>query len=86
MSVVVWLLLGLVVGLLSGLIAVGSNRDLAASVAVASVGALLAGFLTSIFNGLDATGIEPVSLIASVLGAMLLVAVLRVAPPLDVYE
>jgi uncharacterized membrane protein YeaQ/YmgE (transglycosylase-associated protein family) len=86
MSVVVWLILGLLVGLLSSLIAVGTHRDLAANVAVASVGALLGGFLSSILDGLDVTGIDPTSLIMSLLGATLMVALLRVVPPTDAYE
>jgi uncharacterized membrane protein YeaQ/YmgE (transglycosylase-associated protein family) len=58
MSIVAWLLLGLVAGWLAGLV-MGGRRGILGNVIVGMIGALIAGFVGSMLLGWDVTGFNP---------------------------
>ena len=87
MSVVAWIILGLVGGGAAGLIpAASAERGWLASLVVGVLGALIGGFLAAVVLGLDITGFDPTSLLVAGVGALTLILLLRVMPDADVFE
>jgi len=75
-----WIVIGLIAGLIAGLVMKGSGYGPIGDIVVGLVGALLGGFLASLlgFGGLN--GSDPISwgsLIIAVLGAIILIGILR---------
>lgn len=71
MGIAVWIVLGVVVGLLARGIVPGRERlNLAMTALLGVAGALLGGFVASLLTAHAVTEIRPSSLIASVVGAI----------------
>jgi uncharacterized membrane protein YeaQ/YmgE (transglycosylase-associated protein family) len=79
MSIVAWLLLGLVAGWLAGLV-MGGRRGILGNIIVGMIGALLAGFVGSMLLGWDVTGFNLGSIALATLGAVAFIAILRAIP------
>ena len=79
MSIVAWLLLGLVAGWLAGLV-MGGRRGFLGNIVVGMVGALIGGFFGSMLLGWDVTGFNLGSIALATLGAIVLIAILRAIP------
>ncbi len=75
MSIVWWLIVGLVAGFLASLVMRGGGYGIVGDIIVGLVGALIGGFLASLI-GLGSTGIIGTIIIAFI-GACILIAILR---------
>lgn len=76
MGILSWIILGLVAGWLAGLI-MGGGFGILGDIVVGILGALLGGWLGSTFLGLDVTGFNLTSILLAVLGAVILIFILR---------
>lgn len=72
MSVIAWIILGLIAGWLASKMVVGTGQGLFLDIALGIVGAIVGGFLYSgIFGGVGVTGVNIGSIIVSVIGAII---------------
>jgi uncharacterized membrane protein YeaQ/YmgE (transglycosylase-associated protein family) len=77
MSIIGWIILGLLAGWLAGKIMRGSGYGFLGDIVLGIVGAIVGGWITGALVGIDVTGLNIPSLIVAVLGACLLVAISR---------
>ena len=81
MSVLAWIVVGLIAGWLAGMVVKGGGFGLIGDIVVGILGALIGGFLASVVFGADlVNGINFVSIVVAFIGAVLLVAILRAIP------
>ena len=72
MSVIAWIILGLIAGWIASKIVVGTGQGFFLDIALGIVGAIVGGFLYSqIFGGPGVTGVNIGSIIVSILGAII---------------
>lgn len=80
MSIIAWLVVGLVAGWLAGLV-MKTKGGLIMDLVVGVVGALVGGFLAGILFGGDyTTGINIPTIIVAFIGAIILVLLIRALP------
>jgi uncharacterized membrane protein YeaQ/YmgE (transglycosylase-associated protein family) len=79
MSIIAWLIVGLLAGWIAGMLT-GGGRGLLGNLVLGVIGGLLGGFIGSMLLGWDMTGINLGSIALATLGAILLVLVLRMIP------
>jgi uncharacterized membrane protein YeaQ/YmgE (transglycosylase-associated protein family) len=79
MSIIAWILLGLIAGWLAGMI-MGGRRGLLANLVLGVLGALIGGWVGSLIFGWDVTGFNIGSILLATLGAIILIAILRAIP------
>jgi uncharacterized membrane protein YeaQ/YmgE (transglycosylase-associated protein family) len=79
MGILSWLVIGLIAGVLAKWIVPGKDPGgIIVTIAIGIVGAIVAGFVTSLVLGQDyVTGINIISVIVATLGAILLLVVYR---------
>ncbi len=78
MSIVAWIIVGLIAGWLAGVVMKGSGYGVVGDIIIGTVGALLGGFLTSVLFGYSAvSGLDIFSIIVAFIGAVILIAILR---------
>ena len=79
MGILSWIIVGLIAGWLAGELMRGGGFGLLGDIIVGIVGALLGGFLASALFGIAAplTGINITSILIAFLGAVVLIAILR---------
>ncbi len=78
MSILSWIIVGLIAGWLAGMFMRGGGYGLVGDIIVGIVGGLIGGFLASAVFGVDAmTGINLVSVVVAFIGAVILIAILR---------
>lgn len=78
MSILYWILLGLVAGALAKLLMPGRDPGgCILTIVIGIVGALLGGFLATLLGFGGISGFDPRSLIIAVLGSIVLLAILR---------
>jgi uncharacterized membrane protein YeaQ/YmgE (transglycosylase-associated protein family) len=78
MSIVAWLLVGLIAGWLAGVVMKGGGYGCVGDIVIGIVGALIGGFLSSVFLGADyVTGLNLSTILVAFLGAVILIAILR---------
>ena len=80
MSIIGWILLGLIAGWLAGLIMRGGYGILG-SIILGIVGALVGGFLSSALLGIDVTGFNLTTIVIATLGAVVVIAIARALSP-----
>jgi uncharacterized membrane protein YeaQ/YmgE (transglycosylase-associated protein family) len=85
-SIVAWIVLGLLGGALAGYLLGRRGRPLLGDVVVGALGAVLGGFMASVNLGLDITGLDWTSILVAVLGAAMLIAILHALPATDVFD
>ena len=86
MTVLAWIALGLIGGAIVGWLLGDRGRALLANIVVATLGAILGGFMAAVVLGLDVSDLDLTSLGVAALGAALLIVILRALPPTDVFE
>ena len=81
MGILAWLVVGLIAGWLASMVMRGGGYGLIGDIIVGIVGALIGGFLAStLLNIPDAmTGINITSILVAFVGAVILIAVLRLS-------
>ncbi|HEU5328207.1 MAG: GlsB/YeaQ/YmgE family stress response membrane protein [Thermomicrobiales bacterium] len=77
MSILAWIVLGLIVGFLASAVMRGGGYGLVGDVIIGIVGALLGGFIFSVFGGSGVNGFNLYSLLVAFVGACILIALLR---------
>lgn len=81
MSIIAWIVVGLIAGWLAGLVMKGGGYGVVGDIIVGVVGGLIGGFLASLVFGADTVnGISLLSIATAFLGAVILIAVLRALP------
>lgn len=78
MSILAWIVLGLVAGWLAGMLMRGGGYGLVGDLVLGVLGAIVGGWLTGVLLGVDLmTGFNVQSLIVAVLGAIVLIGISR---------
>ena len=80
MGILSWIIIGLIAGWLAGVIMKGSGYGILADIGLGIVGALVGGFLSGALLGIPFTGFNLISLIVALIGAIIVVAAVRVVP------
>ena len=81
MNILAWIVVGLIAGWLAGQVMKGGGYGLVGDIVVGVVGALLGGFLAGqIFGGDFISGINVTTIVVAFLGAVILIAILRMLP------
>ncbi|HEX5824844.1 MAG TPA: GlsB/YeaQ/YmgE family stress response membrane protein [Candidatus Limnocylindrales bacterium] len=77
MGIVAWIVLGAIAGWITNMI-MGGKEGVIATVILGIVGAVVGGWLAgTVLKVADVTGINPESIVVSVIGAVIVVAVYR---------
>jgi uncharacterized membrane protein YeaQ/YmgE (transglycosylase-associated protein family) len=77
LGIVTWIVLGAIAGFLANLL-VGGREGLLGTIVLGIVGAIVGGWLAGVFLNLkDPTGINVESIVVSVVGAIIVLAVYR---------
>jgi len=78
MSIIAWIVLGLIAGWLAGIVMRGGGYGLIGDIVLGIVGALVGGWLWGLLSGTDVTlGFNLPSLLIAVLGAVVLIGLSR---------
>ena len=77
MGIILWLILGGIAGWLAGLIVRGSGLGIIGDIIVGIIGGFIGGFIVSLFGGSGVTGFNIWSLIVAVIGAVVLLLIVR---------
>ena len=78
MSIIAWIVLGLIAGWLAGMIMRGGGYGIIGDIVLGVVGALVGGWITAAVLGRDmVNGFNIESLIVAVIGAIVLIAISR---------
>jgi uncharacterized membrane protein YeaQ/YmgE (transglycosylase-associated protein family) len=81
MSILAWLLVGLIAGWLAGMVMKGGGYGLVGDILIGIVGALVGGFLAQVLFNVDTVnGIDFLSILTAFLGSVLLIGVVRALP------
>ena len=81
MGILAWLVVGLIAGWLAGQVMKGGGYGLVGDIIVGVIGALLGGFLAGALFGIDGiSGINVTTIVVAFLGAIILIAILRMLP------
>ena len=78
MSIIAWIVLGLIAGWLAGTIMRGSGYGIIGDIVLGILGAIIGGWITGAVLGADlVNGFNVVSVIVAVIGAIILIAISR---------
>lgn len=77
MSIIAWILLGLIAGWLAGQFMRGGGYGILGDIVLGIVGALVGGFLSGVLLGVDVTGFNIPSVIIAFVGAVIVIAIAR---------
>lgn len=78
MSIIAWIVLGLVAGWLAGMLMRGGGYGIIGDIVLGIIGAIVGGWLTGLLLGRDmVSGFNIESLIVAVIGAVVLIAISR---------
>jgi uncharacterized membrane protein YeaQ/YmgE (transglycosylase-associated protein family) len=77
MSILGWIILGLLAGWLAGVLVKGSGYGVLGDIILGIIGALVGGFITSQLLGVDVNGLNLQSLLVAVLGAIVVIFIAR---------
>jgi uncharacterized membrane protein YeaQ/YmgE (transglycosylase-associated protein family) len=77
MSIIAWILLGLIAGWLAGQFMRGGGYGIVGDIVLGIVGALVGGFLSGRLLGVDVTGFNVPSVIIAFVGAVIVIAIAR---------
>jgi uncharacterized membrane protein YeaQ/YmgE (transglycosylase-associated protein family) len=78
MSILAWIIVGLIAGWLTGLVMKGSGYGVLGDIILGIVGALVGGFLAgALFNVDTTTGLNLTTIVVAFLGAVVVVALVR---------
>jgi uncharacterized membrane protein YeaQ/YmgE (transglycosylase-associated protein family) len=80
-TILVWIVLGLIAGFLASVLMGAGGYGLIGDIVVGILGAVVGGWLASRFLGLDVTGLNLTSIAIAVVGAAILIFILRALSP-----
>ena len=77
MGIIAWIVLGAIAGFITNMI-MGGREGVIGTIVLGIVGAVVGGYLAgNVLNVADVTGVNPTSIVVSVIGAVIVVAVFR---------
>jgi uncharacterized membrane protein YeaQ/YmgE (transglycosylase-associated protein family) len=76
-SILAWIVLGLIAGWLAGVLVKGSGYGVIGDIILGILGALVGGWITSSLMGVDVNGFNLQSLVIAVLGAVVVIFIAR---------
>jgi uncharacterized membrane protein YeaQ/YmgE (transglycosylase-associated protein family) len=77
MGILAWIVLGLIAGVLASAVMRGGGFGIIGDIIVGVIGALIGGFIFSLFGSTGVTGFNIWSLFVAFVGACILIAILR---------
>jgi uncharacterized membrane protein YeaQ/YmgE (transglycosylase-associated protein family) len=77
MSIIGWIILGLIAGWLAGVLVKGSGYGILGDIVLGILGALVGGWISSALLGVDVTGFNLPSLLIAILGAVVVIFIAR---------
>jgi uncharacterized membrane protein YeaQ/YmgE (transglycosylase-associated protein family) len=78
MSIIAWIVLGLIAGWIAGMVMKGGGYGIIGDIVLGIVGAIIGGWLTGLVLGANmVSGFNIQSLIVAVIGAIVLIAISR---------
>jgi len=81
MSILAWIVVGLIAGWLAGMVMKGGGYGVVGDIIVGIVGGLIGGFLASVLFGADmVNGIDITSIVTAFVGSVILIAIIRALP------
>lgn len=80
MGILSWIIIGLIAGWLAGVIMKEGGYGILTNIVLGIVGALLGGFLAGAIFGISVTGFNLVTLVVALIGAIIVVAIIRALP------
>jgi len=81
MGIIAWIVLGAIAGFIASMI-MGSREGLVTMIILGIVGAVVGGFVTgTLLKQADVTGLNIESIVVSVIGAIIVIAVYRAVAP-----
>lgn len=81
MSILAWIVLGLIAGWVASLLMGSGGYGLIGDIVIGILGAFLGGWLGSMLLGIDVTGVNFTSIALSIVGAVILIGVFRAISP-----
>ncbi|MCL5960558.1 MAG: GlsB/YeaQ/YmgE family stress response membrane protein [Chloroflexi bacterium] len=81
MSILTWIILGLIVGFVASRLMGAGGYGIIGDIVVGILGAVLGGWLASPLLGIDVTGINLTSIAIGIVGAVILIALFRALLP-----
>ncbi len=81
MTILIWIVLGLIAGFLASVLMGAGGYGLIGDIVVGILGAVVGGWLASMFLGVDVTGLNLTSIAVAVVGAMILIFIVRALSP-----
>ena len=81
MTILAWLILGLVAGWLASLLMGAGGYGLIGDIVVGILGSIVGGWLATQLLGLDVTGLNVTSVAIAVAGAVILIIIFRAIAP-----
>lgn len=76
-NIILWLILGGIAGWLASLLVRGTGLGILGDIVVGIIGGFIGGFIVSLFGGQGMTGFNIWSLIVAVIGAVVLLLIVR---------
>jgi len=78
MSIIAWIVLGLIAGWIAGMVMKGGGYGIIGDIVLGILGAIIGGWVTGAVMGTDlVNGFNVVSVIVAVIGAIILIAISR---------
>ncbi len=77
MNIILWLILGGIAGWLASLVVRGTGLGIIGDIVVGIIGGFIGGFIVSLFGGAGITGFNIWSVIVAVIGAIVLLLIVR---------
>ena len=77
MSIIAWILLGLIAGWLAGQFMRGGGYGMLGDIILGIIGAVVGGFISGTLLGVDVTGFNIPSIIIAFIGAVIVIAIAR---------
>jgi uncharacterized membrane protein YeaQ/YmgE (transglycosylase-associated protein family) len=77
MSILAWIVLGLIAGWLAGILVKGSGYGVVGDIVLGILGALVGGWIASSLMGVGITGFNLESLLVALLGAIVVIFIAR---------
>lgn len=78
MGILYWIILGAIAGWIASLI-MRTRQGLLLDIVVGILGALIGGFVFRLFGGAPVTGFDPYSLLVAIVGAVILLWIVKAA-------
>jgi uncharacterized membrane protein YeaQ/YmgE (transglycosylase-associated protein family) len=77
MSILAWIILGLIAGWLAGVLVKGSGYGVVTDIVLGIIGAIVGGWIASQLTGVGITGFNLESLLVATLGAIVVIVIAR---------